>query len=107
MRSIRLSLLGYFLVLLALALGVVSFLVYRITEETLGKEETARRALLDEKNADRLKQAGEKLDLALLAQARGLHGIVFFNFDWPTLRRLDTLYALSTISANLFGCPNI
>ena len=75
MRSIRLSLLGYFLVLLALALGAVSFLVYQITEQTLSAKEADANKLLHEKNEKRLQEQHDKLDLTLLSQARALAAV--------------------------------
>ena len=53
MKSIRLSLVLYFLVLLALALGAVSVLAYSYTERVLKSKEESRRDLLD----DRYKRA--------------------------------------------------
>jgi heavy metal sensor kinase len=91
MRSIRLSLLAYFLVLLALALGVMSFWVYGISEDTLKKEVDARRELLNRKNEGRIKELSDKLDAALLSQARALQRVAFFRPDWLALRRLEAL----------------
>jgi heavy metal sensor kinase len=108
MRSIRLSLLGYFLVLLALALGAVSFLVYQTTERTLDAKEADANKLLREKNEKRLQEQHDKLDLTLLSQARTLGRMVLFSFvDWQAIWKLESLSVYSTISADLLGVPNL
>jgi heavy metal sensor kinase len=83
--------LAYFLVLLALALGVMSFWVYGISEKTLEKEVAARGELLNKKTEGRIKEQSDKLDAALLSQARGLQRVVGFRLDWLALRRLEAL----------------
>jgi two-component system, OmpR family, heavy metal sensor histidine kinase CusS len=108
MKSIRLSLLGYFLVLLALALGAVSFLVYQITEQTLSAKEADANKLLREKNEKRLQEQHDKLDLTLLSQARTLGRMVLFSFiNWPTIWKLESLYIYSNVSSSLLGSPNM
>jgi heavy metal sensor kinase len=62
MRSIRLSLLVYFLGLLALALGTVSVLVYRTTRQRLEEEKTKAEALLKAQYDDRATKERDKLD---------------------------------------------
>jgi heavy metal sensor kinase len=106
-KSIRLSLLGYFLVLLAVALGAVSFLVYQITEQTLSAKEAVANKLLHEKNEKRLQEQHDKLDLMLLSQSRALARMVAFNIDWPTIRKLETLHTYGVVSSAVLGSPNI
>jgi len=72
MRSIRLSLLVYFLGLLALALGAVSFLVYRSSKETLAEKNVATRKLIERQYEDLRAKERARLDEALLADARRL-----------------------------------
>src|SRR5262249_49911425 len=70
MKSIRLSLIVYFLLLLGLALGAVSVLVYRTTYVTLlAKKETTRK-LLQAQYEDRCQEVRTKLDDELFYQAR-------------------------------------
>src|SRR5262245_5297928 len=66
MRSIRLSLVVYFLVLLALALGAVSALVYRTTEQGLRDKQQAMARLLQDRHRDQLDEIlrSEASDLA-------------------------------------------
>lgn len=69
MRSIRLSLVVYFLVLLALALGVVSVLAYRSTQQTLLDKQLATEELIREQcqkqcDDERVRLQNELLDCA-------------------------------------------
>jgi heavy metal sensor kinase len=81
MRSIRLSLIVYFLVLLALALGAVSAVVYQTTEQGLHAKEERTRNLLKYRY-DKSRQAeNDKLDQAILAKAKNLA-----NFRQPSGR---------------------
>jgi heavy metal sensor kinase len=103
MRSIRLSLLGYFLVLLALALGAMSFLVYRITEETLIDKQTKARELVEAKNSGRIQEQHDKLDRDLLQQAWGLSWRVRSQFDWywSLMHRVDLMNTIAQHGANM------
>jgi heavy metal sensor kinase len=67
MRSIRVSLLVYFLGLLVVALGVASVLVYRSAQQTLADKEEATAEFINAKYE-------ERLDAALLDQAQALIG---------------------------------
>lgn len=88
MRSIRLSLLLYFLLLLAASLGAVSWLVYRNTAAVLAGKEEARRELLRAQH-DRAAQREEaKLDDALYLQARTLGGQAQFQWQGGRQRHL-------------------
>lgn len=53
MRSIRLSLLLYFLLLLALALGAVSYFSYQSAQEALDAKEASTRSLWKQQLDDR------------------------------------------------------
>jgi heavy metal sensor kinase len=73
MRSIRLSLIVYFLLLLGVALGAVSFLVYETTRQSLEEKEQSMGRLLRDRH-----QA--KLDDMLLREARNLVSHVQLSF---------------------------
>src|SRR5262245_22588777 len=76
MRSIRLSLVVYFLVLLAVALGAVSALLYRTADQNLREKQRAMGDLLRAKHqAQRDKYLSDKDD-TLLAEARMIGAIV-------------------------------
>jgi heavy metal sensor kinase len=103
MRSIRLSLLGYFLVLLALALGAMSFLVYQITQDTLRDKQAKARELVHAKNAGRIQEQHDKLDRELLQQAWGLSWRVRSQFDWywSLMHRVDLMTTVAQHTANM------
>ncbi len=100
MKSIRLSLLLYFFVLLALALGAASVLAYRNMEQTLQAKEETRRELLKDRNERERRREGGRLDRELLLQARTLAGQVRFQIQWS--RSHSLLFApLGMLSAGL------
>jgi heavy metal sensor kinase len=70
MRSIRLSLLVYFLGLLAVGLGAVSFLVYRSSKQPLAEKNEATRKLIERQYEDLRAKERARLDALLLADAR-------------------------------------
>jgi two-component system, OmpR family, heavy metal sensor histidine kinase CusS len=69
MRSIRLSLIVYFLLLLAAALGAVSILVYRITARVLSDKQETTRELLRTQYEERRKDELAKTDQDLFNHA--------------------------------------
>lgn len=79
MKSIRLSLVFYFLALLALALGAVSLLVFRTAHQTLLAKKEATRQLLEAQHKEGRDKAKAKLDEDLLAQAHLLRRMVQFQ----------------------------
>jgi heavy metal sensor kinase len=81
MRSIRLSLVGSFLLLLALALGAVSLLVYRITKETLREKQDIAKELLVAQADHKRKEESANLDNELLAEAHVLASQARFQFE--------------------------
>jgi heavy metal sensor kinase len=82
MRSIRLSLLVYFLGLLAIALGAASLLAYRTARETLeDKKETTEKLVWN--------QFSRACDDALLNQAQGLARIVQLRYYWERIPKLE------------------
>jgi heavy metal sensor kinase len=122
MRSIRLSLLLYFLLLLALALGAVSYFSYQSAQEALDAKEASTRSLwkqqLDDKrrwmefefaaNKQRLeadfeeqkRRAETKFDNDVLGEARelGKKAALYYN-------RLEPLYGLGALPAPVSGGP--
>ena len=72
MRSIRLSLLVYFLLLLSVALGVIGWLSYEATRRTLRDKEETARALLRELYENRIRAVGDEYDHGILERAQTL-----------------------------------
>src|SRR5437868_6157462 len=72
MKSIRLSLLLYFLVLLGAALGAVSGLAYHYSERILQAKEETRAELLKSQTGELRDREQARLDRALLQQAHAL-----------------------------------
>jgi heavy metal sensor kinase len=72
MRSIRFSLLVYFLGLLGVALGIISVLVYGTTQATLADKKHATTKLIERQYEDLCIQEKKRLDEALLSDARNL-----------------------------------
>lgn len=70
MRSIRLSLTIYILVLLAMTLGGVSLFVYGTTRETLEEKRQTSRQLATERHDKAKRDIVDQLDVDLLRQAR-------------------------------------
>jgi heavy metal sensor kinase len=100
MKSIRLSLLLYFAVLLAAALGAVSVLVYRTAEQSLQDRQQSVEELLKARYEERRRLEGEKLDEALLAEARHLADLVKLQVP-AQLPRGTALYALGLLTASV------
>ena len=100
MRSIRLSLMVYFLGLLAVALGAASLLVYRNAERTLAAKEQATEKLIQAQYEESCRKEEEQLDHALLLQAQSLARLVQVQFDWSR-GELQPLYLLGLLSANV------
>ncbi len=73
MRSIRLSLLVYFLLLLAVALGGVSWFVYQTTVRTLrGRQATSINDLIQAQYQAKCDDLNTALDRRILRQAQAL-----------------------------------
>src|SRR5262249_23065899 len=111
-KSIRLSLMIYFLALLGLALGAVSVLAYRTAQETLTARKKDATELIQARFDKSCQDEHDKLDAALLEQAERFAGIVQvegnpqgwstanFQQKWGSLPR-PNLAALGTLSAVL------
>ncbi len=83
MRSIRLSLLVYFLLLLTAGLGVASLLAYNIIESTLRAREEAASALVKARYEELCQEARTQIYERMLATARSLAGRVRPRFRGP------------------------
>jgi heavy metal sensor kinase len=98
MRSIRLSLVAYFLLLLAVALGAVSIFAYQTTHQTLQAKQQARRNLLWAQYEDRCRKAEEQVEDKLSQQARNLATLAGYQTQWSH-GRYQWLFSLGLISA--------
>src|SRR5262245_52243864 len=102
MRSIRLSLIAYFLGLLVLALGVASWLVYNSAHATLRDKERATEQLIEARRRERDAEEEKRLNDRLLQQAFTLAKLVRVEFNGVKLlynryRGLQMLGALSAV----------
>lgn len=100
MRSIRLSLILYFVVLLILSLGSVSWLMYQSAQQSLNSKQLSMRELLLSEHKARCRRERSKLDEALLADARNLASMVKIKVqevDW----RLHKMAALGVLTSSL------
>jgi heavy metal sensor kinase len=97
MRSIRLSLLLYFLGLLGVALGVASLLIYGSAQRTLEDKKQASRNLIQAKFQRHADEESQRLNQALLRQAQGLAQRVQIQLHWSrlTYRHLHGLGVLA------------
>jgi len=106
MRSIRLSLIVYFLFLLAAALGAVSWFVYQTTLHTLQANEASNRKHLERQYESDCKQTRHDFDRKLLARAWEIerHARGTFNNYEPFLPLIGALGAGGQPAAQL-GVP--
>jgi heavy metal sensor kinase len=100
MRSIRFSLLVYFLGLLVLALGAVSAFAYWTTAENVAERTRTARESIEKDYQARCREERSKLDDALLYQARMVAGLVQSQSHKDRLRYLGLL-PLGMLSAGL------
>lgn len=103
MKSIRVSLIVYFLALLLLGLGGVSLLAYRTAASTLDDKEANGRLLIETEFQAREKEAREEFDASLLRKARQVVSRQSrpYHVEW-----LNVLPALGTPAAP-FGYLNL
>ncbi len=102
MRSIRLSLTVYFLVLLALALGGASWFVYNTAGQTLREKRRSTAELVQAQYQERCREERDRLDKTLVAQAQTLGRLAQFQFDHSRLRLVNKL-GLVTAPLSPFG----
>jgi signal transduction histidine kinase len=98
MKSIRLSLIVYFLALLALALGAASGFAYWTTAEIVQTRRNAAVASLTEHQRWQCRRDASELDQRLLAGARSLAGTAQLKFE-PGRARMSTLASLGILTA--------
>jgi signal transduction histidine kinase len=101
MRSIRLSLVVYFLALLTAAMGVASLLAYRSSQRTLGEKQRAMVKQIEGQYDQRVREERRNFDKDLEAQAIGLAGRLSIEIDWGRPRRFHQLQFLGALSAGL------
>jgi heavy metal sensor kinase len=89
MRSIRLSLVVCFLLLLAAALGAASFIVYQTSDQALQAKDESRRLLIDREYKENCQQEEQRLDEDLLRQAQALGRQAQTQFDWRRARQRE------------------
>jgi signal transduction histidine kinase len=85
MKSIRVSLIVYFLLLLAVALGTASILVYRTAAESLRAKQEVNRQLLRNQYDDRRDKVGRAFDEELLTMARDVARSAVTVNQWDRL----------------------
>jgi signal transduction histidine kinase len=100
MRSLRLSLTMYFLVLSAAALGTAVAFVYRMAAQTLEDKRRTTKQLLDAQYKDRCRDEEDRRDAALLFQAQTLARLTQFQFDRSQMRFRE-LHALGVLTTAL------
>ena len=110
MRSIRLSLMVYFLGLLSVALGVASFLVYQTAQSTLAVKDPVTGRLIEAQYEERAREAAAHRDRRLLAQAKSLAGRVRARSRWDRIRGGQDappfhLHGLAIFSTQAGPCP--
>ena len=81
MRSIRLSLVVYFLLLLAVGLGAVSYLYYRTAARALRDKQETNRQLLRTQYADLKREEKQKFDNELISKTSTLVSLAQSQFD--------------------------
>src|SRR5665213_1758971 len=96
MRSIGLSLMVYFLGLLAVALGVASLIGYETSKQTLESKKDATAQLIEAQYAEGCRAEGKRLDDDLLTQAQTLARVAHLQFD--RARRHHELNALAMLA---------
>jgi signal transduction histidine kinase len=86
MRSIRASLMVYFLGLLALALVTASLLAYQTSYLTLQDKKVATEALIEKQYTESCKRERDRLDRRLVDQAEAIARLVKFHIESPAPR---------------------
>jgi heavy metal sensor kinase len=102
MRSIRLSLILYFLGLVAVALGAVMVVVYQNSWKTLDDKKASTEALLKNQHIARCQAEKDKLDQALAVRVKSLVNLVSFSWGRPRSQPVSPPGSLS-ISLNPQG----
>lgn len=98
MKSIRLSLIVYFLALLAVALGAIGALAYGTTKQSLREKKESTRELLLARHASRSQAVREEWDERILRRAQTLASLAQSQFGNS---RYHELFSLGLLSAGL------
>src|SRR5271163_453880 len=93
MRSIRLSLVLYFLVLLCAALGAVSYFSYQSTQSALEAKEHSTQALLTKKYQEDTAATNAKFDDGVFQKARVLGQKFILHYH-----RVEPLYIVGLVT---------
>src|SRR5437660_461693 len=112
MKSIRLSLILYFLVLLGVALAAVSWLVYQATYQSLVETKATSQRLLQAKQASNrelllaqyqnaCREEHAKLDDALESQARTLAALTKAQSQWTRSPLVEAMSRSGLLTAGL------
>src|SRR5439155_5052993 len=96
MKSIRLSLIVYFVLLLAVALGAVSWLSYESTGQALAAKEASSATLREKQYSEERVKVKERFDKDILSRARTLEARASFYSH-----QLDIPVTLGMVLANL------
>lgn len=96
MTSIRLSLIAYFLLILAVALGAVMGLLYQTTADALHQKKVATESLLFDQNKRRTRDLVEQYDRQLLQRAQFLARLAQSQWD---RRARQGVYSIGAIGA--------
>ena len=108
MQSIRLSLVVYFLILLAVGLGAVSVVAYQYTRRTLKEKEGIRAELSQLRYENDCRRARDDLDDGLIEQARILASLTRLQFEGrKPFRVLAEMKLLSAVhgASSLLATP--
>lgn len=94
MKSIRLSLIVYFLILFAAALGAVWWFVYESSAAMVRKSADSKRSLLEAQYKRSVTDASDGLDKHLVHRAQTLAKLSHWSWEhWGTLSSLSTIGA--------------
>jgi signal transduction histidine kinase len=105
MKSIRVSLMVYFLGLLALALGTASLLAYQTSYLTLQDKKVKAEELVNTQYEASCKEARDRLDRRLQEQAERLAQLVEFRIEFPMPREERHAATFASLLASLPGQP--
>jgi two-component system, OmpR family, heavy metal sensor histidine kinase CusS len=95
MKSIRISLLVYFLALVALTLGVASVLAYRTAQQTLRDKEVATGKLIDSNYEQACAEERRRFDETLRTHAQNLARQVQIEVDSANIGQFDIAHRVT------------
>lgn len=102
MRSIRWSLVAFFLLLVAVALGGVSLMAYQSTQTALEPMEASTRELLKAQYEENVKRKNGEFDRELQSQAQE-----FASHAVLHIHQVESLYVLGIIGSELRIAPDV